>query len=123
MTDTERAEGGQFQKGQSGNRNGRPRKDRSVNSAILKAANDTVTVTVNGKRRKYSKADATAAQIANKGASGDIRAGKLLLDMTSRAEAAQEAAMPLDVPLAHTDQEIVAAFLADFRNYLEEEGQ
>ena len=123
MSDSQRAERGQFQKGQTGNANGRPRKDRSVNSAILKAANDTVTVTVNGKRRKYSKADATAAQIANKGASGDIRAGKLLLDMTSRAEAAQEAAMPLDVPLAHTDQEIVAAFLADFRNYLEEEGQ
>lgn len=123
MSDSQRADRGQFAKGQTGNPSGRPRKDRSVNSAILKAANDTVTVTVNGKRRKYSKADATAAQIANKGASGDIRAGKMLLDMTSRAEAAQEAAMPVDVSLTHTDQEIVEAFLADFRSFIAENGQ
>jgi hypothetical protein len=122
MEDSSRAERGRFIKGRSGNPNGRPRKDRSVSSAILKAATATVTATENGKRRKIRKLDATAAQLANKGASGDLRAGKLLLDMTARAEAEREAAMPSDIPLTQSDQEIVEAFLADFRRHIEENG-
>ncbi len=117
-----RDNGGRFEKGQTGNRNGRPRKDRSVSSAIMQAASATVTATENGRRRKIRKLDATAAQLANKGASGDLRAGKLLLDMAARAEAQQLSAVPTDAPLTHSDQEIVERFLADYRKFIEEGG-
>lgn len=120
MKDDPRDSNGRFPPGQSGNRNGRPRKDRTVSSAIMKAATATVTATENGRRRKIRKLDATAAQLANKGASGDIRAGKLLLDMATRAEAQQLSAGPADMPLTHSDQEILERFLADYRKHLEE---
>lgn len=121
MEDSSRDERGRFPKGSTGNPRGRPRKDRSVSTAILKAATATVTATENGKRRKIRKLDATAAQLANKGASGDIRAGKMLLDMAARAEAAQEAAAPADTALTQSDEEIVQAFLAEFLAHVENE--
>lgn len=119
MENTDRDEQGRFPKGKSGNLRGRPRKDRSVSSAILKAATATVTATEGGKRRKIRKLDATAAQLANKGASGDLRAGKLLLDMTARAEAERDAAAPAETVITQSDEEIVEAFLADFVKHLE----
>lgn len=121
MDEEDRTGKGHFKPGQSGNPHGRPRKERSVGKAILKAASATVTATENGKRRKIRKLDATAAQLANKGASGDIRAGKMLLDMAARAEAEQHAAEPLDVPLTSNDREIVDRFLAQYRAHLEDQ--
>lgn len=120
---SDRDNAGRFPPGQSGNRNGRPRKDQTVSSAIMKAATATVTATENGRRRKIRKLDATAAQLANKGASGDIRAGKLLLDMAARAEAQQLSAGPSEAPLTHSDQEIVERFLADYRQFIMEDNQ
>lgn len=114
---------GRFEKGKSGNLRGRPRKEHLVSRAIIKAANATVTATENGRRRKIRKIDATAAQLANKGASGDIRAGKLLLDMAARAEAQQMSVAQIDVPMAQSDQEIVDRFLADYRRFIEEGGK
>ena len=116
----ERASRGRFAPGACGNPKGRPRKDRTVNSAILTAATATVTAMQNGQRRKIRKIDATAAQLANKGASGDIRAAKMLLDFAARAEAQQDAARPEHVPLTSSDQEIVERFLAAYRAHIEE---
>jgi len=118
MSEDERAEQGRFPKGRSGNPKGRPRKARTVHAAILDAANATVTATENGKRRKIRKVDATAAQLANKGASGDLRAVKVLLEMAARAEAENSAMAKVEEPLTPSDQEIVERFLADYRQYL-----
>lgn len=85
--------------------------------------NKTVTATTDrGRKRKMRKLDATATQIANKGAGGDLRAGKLLLDMAAKAEAA-EAAMAVPDTLTISDQEILDSFLAEYRHHLEEDSK
>jgi replication-associated recombination protein RarA len=118
MSDNIRDARGRFPAGQSGNRNGRPKKSKTVSQAILTAMNKTVAANENGRKRRVRKLDATATQIANKGASGDLRAGKMLLDMAAQAEA-RDAAQAAPETLTISDQEILDQFLADYRAHLE----
>ena len=103
--------GGKFQPGESGNLKGRPRKSTTADQSMLKAFDAKVTVTDGGKRRKITKRDATATQIANKSASGDLRASKLALDFVQKAED-RRAAAPASVSLTATDEDIVQRFIA-----------
>ena len=118
MTDITRDTRGRFPPGHSGNRNGRPKKSKTVSEAILTAMNKTVAANENGRKRRIRKLDATATQIANKGASGDLRAGKMLLDMAAQAEA-RDAAQAAPETLTISDQEILDDFLAQYRKHLE----
>lgn len=119
MSERIRDSRGRFPPGQSGNRNGRPKKPRTVSEAIITAMNKTVAANENGRKRRIRKLDATATQIANKGASGDLRAGKMLLDMAAQAEA-RDAGVEAPETLTVSDQEIFDQFLADYRKHLEE---
>lgn len=122
MTDITRDTRGRFPPGQSGNRNGRPKKPKTVSDAIIAAMNKTVAANENGRKRRIRKLDATATQIANKGASGDLRAGKMLLDMAAQAEAREAAQAPPET-LTLSDQEILDQFLAEYRKHLDGEGK
>jgi replication-associated recombination protein RarA len=97
MSTEERALRGRFAPGKSGNANGRPKAAKTVSAAIVSAINKTVMANENGRKRKVRKLDATATQIANKGASGDLRAGKMLLDMAARAEEQQASLVVPDI--------------------------
>ena len=119
MTDMTRDTRGRFPPGQSGNRNGRPKKAKTVSEAIITAMNKTVAANENGRKRRIRKLDATATQIANKGASGDLRAGKMLLDMAAQAEA-RDSAQAAPETLTISDQEILDDFLSQYRKHLEE---
>jgi replication-associated recombination protein RarA len=121
MTEVTRDTRGRFPPGHSGNRNGRPKKPKTVSEAIITAMNKTVAAQENGRKRRIRKLDATATQIANKGASGDLRAGKMLLDMAAQAEA-RDAGQVVPETLTVSDQEILDDFLAEYRKHLEEEG-
>jgi replication-associated recombination protein RarA len=122
MTEFTRDARGRFPPGRSGNRNGRPKKPKSVSEAIISAMNKTVAANENGRKRRIRKLEATATQIANKGASGDLRAGKMLLDMAAQAEA-RDAIDAAPEMLTVSDQEILDQFLGDYRRYLEEEAR
>ena len=102
---------GRFAIGNRANPHGRPRKSRSVNDTILREIKAPVTVTENNKRRKISKLEANAKQIANLGASGDLKAAKLTMDLALRAEGAREAG-PVALPLSRNDRAIVERFIA-----------
>ena len=104
--------GGRFQPGQSGNRNGRPRKDDTVGASMVTALKEKVTVTEGGKKRRITKAEAAATQWANKSASGDLRAGKLAFDLAQKAEQRAAISAPVTVQLTVSDHEIVDRFLA-----------
>jgi hypothetical protein len=106
-----REQNGRFAIGNRANPQGRPRKSRSVNDTILREIKTPVTVTENNKRRKITKLEANAKQIANLGASGDLRAAKLTMDLALRAEGARETA-PAELPLTQNDRAIVERFIA-----------
>lgn len=111
---------GRFRKGVSPNPRGRPRKAVTVSKAILDAARGKVTVSEKGKRRSIKKIEAEAKQVANQGASGDLRAARMLLEMCARAEVEQNDAAPTDAVLSLSDQAIADRFLAEYRRHLEE---
>lgn len=104
---------GRFRPGTpSPNPKGRPKKSRGVDAAVLSALNEKVTVTEQGKRKRKSKLDITAAQIANKGAGGDLRAAKMAIDQARKAEERAEADIAQAPNMSASDQEIAARVIA-----------
>jgi hypothetical protein len=82
---------GQFKKGQSGNPKGRRSGAKLFVEIIMDALNEKVSINENGSRKMITKREALAKQVANKGATGDLKSIKLLfeilegLDHTERA--------------------------------------
>jgi hypothetical protein len=95
-----------FKKGQSGNPKGRPKSSLNLATVFHKEMNARVVVTENGIRKSITKMQASMKQLANKSASGDPKAIKLVLD-AHRSLAAQKAledpqtvAYPIDDSIA-----------------------
>ncbi len=110
-----------FKAGQSGNPRGRPKKPPpTVDTAVREAMLQPVTVKEKGRRAQISKLQATAKQLANRGASGDLQAAKLLLALARASEAGPKPAAA-EPPLCETDQEIVARLVARIRGQAETE--
>lgn len=118
---SERDGAGRFRAGRSGNPKGRPKKDRGVDAAITRAVQEAVTVTEKGRSRRRSKLDIAAAQLANKGASGDPRAIKLTLDYARKAEESAEAKATRAPVMAQSDREIVERVIARLTKIIREQ--
>jgi hypothetical protein len=112
---------GRFLPTKAGNPRGRPRKPRTADDAILGAVRQAITVTEDGRRRRRSKLEVTAAQIANQGASGNLSAGKTTFDLVRRAEERQMQASGTSGELSVSDREIADRFVARLRHMIEEE--
>ena len=106
-----RERNGRFGQGNRANPNGRPRTGRTVNDIIMKEMTAPLTVTENNKRKRISKIAASAKQIANQGASGNLKAAKLSMDLALKAEIGA-AAVPTELPLTQNDRAIVERFIA-----------
>lgn len=76
----------QFQKGQSGNRKGRPKGSKNLSTIVLKESRQLVRV--NGPRgsRKVTKLEAAMMQLGNKSAQGDLRASREFFTLVERSE-------------------------------------
>ena len=115
----------QFQKGQSGNRSGRPKGSKNISAVIAAGLAERVTVTLNGKRRSISKLEAAVTQMANKAAAGDRHAAKLIIELLHQSEIRDEARV--DSSLLGADERraqdaaILEALRASARNTLPEE--
>jgi hypothetical protein len=110
---TDRDNGGRFRPGAgSPNPSGRPRKARGVDAAMWGALSEKVIVTEQGRRKRKSKLDITAAQIANKGAGGDLRAAKMAIDQARKAEERAESDAIRAPIMTQTDHEIAARVIA-----------
>jgi hypothetical protein len=99
---------GHFLPGRSGNPKGRPKKVHSVDTAVLNAINEKVTVHENGRRRRVSKVDVAAKQLVNKSAGGDLRATKMALDYAQKAEERAGETASRNPAMTISDQEIAA---------------
>lgn len=115
----ERDKGGRFRAGgKSPNPNGRPLKEEGVDAALKRAAKAKITVTEDGKRKRKSKLDVTAAQLANKGAAGDLRATKLMLEEARKAERNADAARARTPAMTQSDHEIAARVIARLKQFI-----
>ena len=112
---------GRFQPGQSGNRRGRPKKAKTVGAAITGAYAEKVRISESGKRRRLTKLELTAIQVANKSASGDTPSIKLGLDLAQKAEERQSRFSVGPQKLSETDSQIAARLMARLRQVLKEE--
>ena len=96
-----------FQKGQSGNRKGRPPRSRNIVTLLTKALNERVAVSENGRRRTISKREAIVAQLVNKSASADLKAMSMLIGMLQKAEDPAPGSSPQLPPLVEADESVL----------------
>jgi hypothetical protein len=107
-----------FKKGQSGNPGGRSTK--SLPALLADALNETVVVTIDGRRRTVTKREAIVTQMVDKSANADLQATKMLIDMMKDVEHKAGEAAPPPEPrrLAEADKEVVQQFVARLRRQM-----
>ena len=90
---------------------------------LADALNETVVVTIDGRRCKITKREAIVAQMVDKSASADLRATKMLIDTMKDVEHKVGDAAPLPEPrrLAAADKEVVQLFVARLRRQILQE--
>ena len=96
-----------FVKGRSGNPRGRPRGAKSFNALLSEKLNEPVIVTDNGGRRKISKREAIVTQLANRAASADFRAIKILLDIVRDIEGQTEPGSRETPEFSEADEKVI----------------
>ena len=102
-----------FQKGQSGNPGGR--RTKSLPALLANALNETVVVTIDGRRRKITKREAIVTQLVNKSAAADLKATQIVLAMLREVESRDDGSADPAV-FAEADHEIIRRIQARLRN-------
>jgi len=110
-----------FKKGISGNPRGRPKGSLNVASAFMKALREKVMITVHGQRKTITKLEAALKQLANKGASGDLRALTQLIALAQDSEAKQNMPGAQEPVTSEIDQEVMEGILRRFVNTAEQQ--
>ena len=90
---------------------------------LADALNETVVVTIDGRRRTVTKREAIVTQMVDKSANADLQATKMLIDMMKDVEHKASDAAPPPEPrrLAAADKEVVQQFAARLRRQILQE--
>lgn len=103
----------QFQPGQSGNPNGRPKGAKGLSVLLREESLSKVTLRENGTEVSMTKREAAIKRLFSDALSGKVTPMKLLLPMLLSAEA-QDAAAPDDRNLSRSDEELLRNLLKGF---------
>jgi hypothetical protein len=104
-----------FQKGRSGNPNGRPKGSKNLATLIKEAAYDKIVVSRDGKKQRLSRIAAGLIQLSIKAAQGDTTAIQRLTDLVDEMEKRAAAARPPEIPLGKEDLEVLREVHARMR--------
>ena len=80
----------QFQKGQSGNPKGRPKRSRNVDTLLRETFFRTITVTEGGQRKKVTVLEALFRKLAKSALEGDARSVDKMIRLLPHIQAAIE---------------------------------
>ena len=83
----------------------------------MEAAREHVTVTIDGKKRKISKVQSAAIQLANAGAMGNPKLLLKFIDLIAEIEARAEAARPSEYPFSDVDTKVIREIYKRLRPY------
>jgi hypothetical protein len=104
-----------FKKGRSGNPRG-PR-PKNLPALLVRALDEPVVVTTDGRSRQITKREAVIAQLVDKSTGADLRATKMLIDMLKDIERRAGVAPPREAPqFTPADEEVVENLLARLRH-------
>jgi Family of unknown function (DUF5681) len=104
-----------FKKGVSGNPKGRPKGSLNVETVFIKSLLEKVVINENGQRKKVTKLQAALKQLANKSASGDMRAIRQTLELAHDAQAKQIGSVGESPIVDELDREVMEGILKRFR--------
>jgi hypothetical protein len=107
----------QFKKGDGRHRPGRPKGRKNVATLVLEAAAAQITVIIDGKKRRISKAQSAAIQLANAGATGNEKLLLKFIDLIADIEARAEAARPSEYPFSDVDKKVIRETYKRLRPY------
>jgi hypothetical protein len=99
-----------FRKGESGNPKGRPKGSKNLATIVHKISRELVSVNVNGKPVRMSRLEASIHQLANKAATGELKAIRELLYWSRMCEEFEEQSMQSD-DLDHKDKAVLNSIL------------
>lgn len=102
----------QFKKGRSGNPRGRPKGSLNLDTVVTQALGAKVVVTEGGRRIEMSKLAVAITQVANKAASGDLKATQIALNLWPLVSATVEAPLHPDLQADRAQARRIAARLA-----------
>jgi hypothetical protein len=103
-----------FKKGVSGNPKGRPKGSLNLVTVFAKTLREKVVINEHGQRKTVTKLEAALKQLVNKGASGDLRALRQLVELAHDAEAKQNASGVESPAIDELDQAVVDGIMKRF---------